>query len=86
MDDRVMRSRRRHVVFPWIGPLLLAACTLVAQTPPVIDYESRFHPVIARNGMVSSQERMASEVGLQVLKEGGNAVDAGDRGWRILLQ
>jgi len=72
-----MRSRRRHEVFPWIGILLLATCTLVAQTSPIIDYESRFHPVIARNGMVSSQERMASEVGLQVLKEGGNAVDAG---------
>nr|VFK54583.1 MAG: gamma-glutamyltransferase 1 . Threonine peptidase. MEROPS family T03 [Candidatus Kentron sp. TUN]VFK57620.1 MAG: gamma-glutamyltransferase 1 . Threonine peptidase. MEROPS family T03 [Candidatus Kentron sp. TUN] len=35
-----------------------------------------FHPVVARNGMVSSQQRLASLEGLKVLKEGGNAVDA----------
>lgn len=33
-------------------------------------------PVFARHGMVSSSQPLASEIGLRVLREGGNAVDA----------
>ena len=33
-------------------------------------------PVWARHGMVSSQEQMATRVGLDILRRGGNAVDA----------
>ena len=33
-------------------------------------------PVRARNGMVASQSFIASQVGADVLMEGGNAVDA----------
>ncbi|WP_289115890.1 gamma-glutamyltransferase [uncultured Psychrobacter sp.] len=35
------------------------------------------HPVWAKNGMVATQEALASDIGLQILKDGGNAVDAG---------
>ncbi|MEZ7501405.1 gamma-glutamyltransferase [Psychrobacter sp. Arc29] len=35
------------------------------------------HPVWAKNGMVATQEALASDIGLQILKNGGNAVDAG---------
>jgi len=31
-----------------------------------------FHPVVARNGMVSSEQELASRIGLQILKSGGN--------------
>lgn len=34
------------------------------------------HPLWAKNGMVASQEALASEIGLQILRDGGNAVDA----------
>src|SRR3978361_2390590 len=34
------------------------------------------HPAVARTGMVNAQEPLATEVGLAVLKKGGNAVDA----------
>ncbi len=33
-------------------------------------------PVIARHGMVVSQERLSAEVGADILKRGGNAIDA----------
>jgi gamma-glutamyltranspeptidase/glutathione hydrolase len=41
-----------------------------------IRYDSIDHPVIAREAMVVSQNRVASEVGAQILREGGNAVDS----------
>ena len=36
----------------------------------------RFHPVHSSLGIVSSQERLASEVGALMLRKGGNAIDA----------
>ena len=35
-----------------------------------------FHPVVASNGMVASEQELASQIGLDILKSGGNAVDA----------
>lgn len=35
-----------------------------------------FHPIYAKNGMVASEQGLASEVGAQILRQGGNAVDA----------
>lgn len=35
------------------------------------------HPIWAKNGMVASQQELASQVGVDILKQGGNAVDAG---------
>ncbi|HEX7636944.1 MAG TPA: gamma-glutamyltransferase [Burkholderiaceae bacterium] len=35
-----------------------------------------FHPVHTRHGMVASESALASAVGVKVLKDGGNAVDA----------
>ena len=34
------------------------------------------HPVFARNGMVASQEARATRIGVEVLAQGGNAIDA----------
>jgi len=35
-----------------------------------------FHPVAARNGMVATEQELATQIGLNILKAGGNAVDA----------
>lgn len=43
---------------------------------PIIDYKERFLPVVARQGMVVGPEELAAEVGAQMLRQGGNAVDA----------
>ena len=47
-----------------------------ANTQPIIRYDSIQHPVVAAGGMVVSQNEAASEVGRQILFDGGNAVDA----------
>lgn len=35
-----------------------------------------FHPVEARNGMVASEQELATRIGVNILRAGGNAVDA----------
>ena len=35
-----------------------------------------FHPVVARHGMVATEQALASQVGVDILKAGGNAIDA----------
>ncbi|MGK7925688.1 MAG: gamma-glutamyltransferase [Spirulina sp.] len=47
-----------------------------AQDTPIFSFRDRFHPVTAENGMVATQEALATQAGLEVLKEGGNAIDA----------
>ncbi|MEB5974758.1 gamma-glutamyltransferase [Pantoea dispersa] len=49
-----------------------------ASAPPVsygVDSDT-FHPVKAQHGMVASVDAMATRVGVDILKHGGNAVDA----------
>ena len=41
-----------------------------------IDYESPFHPVVGESGMVVTQNYLSSEIGIEILNQGGNAVDA----------
>lgn len=41
-----------------------------------VNYGQIHHPVVGRGGMVASQSALATNVGLEVLRKGGNAVDA----------
>src|SRR5258705_2731288 len=61
---------------------LILACSLPAgaqeqrrafYTPPAAD---SIHAVAAEHGMVVAQEKIAAQIGADVLKHGGNAVDA----------
>ena len=72
-----MRLRRKDLI---VFAITLVFITITgvssAQERPIYRTRDIFHPVIAENGMVSSQEEWATVAGLQVLKEGGNAIDA----------
>ena len=57
------------IIMGLLGPLS-------ANTLPIIEYASVNHPTIDDDGMVVSQRKIASEVGAQILKKGGNAIDA----------
>ena len=41
-----------------------------------IDYLSPYHPTISNSGMVVSQNNLSSDIGIEILNKGGNAVDA----------
>ena len=41
-----------------------------------IDYPHPFHPTASKSGMVVSQNALSSEIGIEILDMGGNAVDA----------
>jgi gamma-glutamyltranspeptidase/glutathione hydrolase len=63
----------------WITGLALGLSFQVMAAPPPVSYgveEDVFHPVKAHNGMVSSVDAIATRVGVDILKQGGNAVDA----------
>ncbi len=42
----------------------------------VIARDALFYPVMAQNGMISAEDGLAAEVGVEILRQGGNAVDA----------
>ena len=41
-----------------------------------IDYPHPFHPTSSKSGMVVSQNTLSSDIGIEILEMGGNAVDA----------
>jgi len=76
-------------LFPKLTPLLLSsALTLTLCYPAIHIANSQANeasifsemataqPIYAKHGMVSSQEALASKIGVDILKQGGNAVDA----------
>jgi gamma-glutamyltranspeptidase/glutathione hydrolase len=74
--------RRARALLP-ASCLVAALAAVAAPSGPAdtgfVNYDLSseiFHPVHARHGMVTSESAPASEVGLKVLKSGGNAVDA----------
>ena len=55
--------------------LLFFNFTLLAQQS-YIDYRSPFHPTVTKSGMVVSQNIDSSNIGIEILDMGGNAIDA----------
>ena len=59
--------------------LLAGGAFAAVANPPPVSYgveEDVFHPVRAQNGMVASVDAAATNVGVDILRQGGNAVDA----------
>ncbi|MEK9727014.1 MAG: gamma-glutamyltransferase [Candidatus Margulisiibacteriota bacterium] len=60
-----------------ISIAMMCLSTVIFGTPtPILSHNAIHHPVKGTHGMVSSQEKIASNIGLNVLKKGGNAIDA----------
>ena len=59
-----------------LASLLFAANPALAQRKQLLEYPSIHSPVVGESGMVVSQNAVASRVGADILREGGNAVDA----------
>ncbi|PEI04542.1 gamma-glutamyltransferase [Pantoea agglomerans] len=58
--------------------VVAGANAVPVQAPPVsygVDSDT-FHPVKAQHGMVASVDALATQVGVEILRQGGNAVDA----------
>ena len=59
-----------------ISFLFTLALCLAAKSASYIDYVSPYHPVVGNSGMVVSQNKLSSDIGIEILNKGGNAVDA----------
>ena len=69
----------RNALFALVACLICLE-PLAAQAPAVIDAApatgARIEAIAARHGMVAAQEARAARIGVEVLEQGGNAVDA----------
>src|SRR5262249_8814904 len=76
---RSMIGIARNALFALVA-CLIGLEPLGAQAPAVIDAAPatgvRIEAVAARHGMVAAQEARAARIGVEVLEQGGNAVDA----------
>jgi len=61
---------------PLLLLLLLLALPARAQDAVVLSERDLHHPAFGRHSMVVSQEEQATRIGVEVLRRGGNAVDA----------
>lgn len=59
-----------------IGLAAMLATPLAAQKKQLLEYPSIHSPVVGEKGMVVSQNAIASRVGADMIRRGGNAVDA----------
>lgn len=60
----------------WAIFLSQFAIAAAAQESAVFSRKDVFHPAFAERGMVATQEAVATRIGVDILKDGGNAIDA----------
>ncbi|MCK8045573.1 gamma-glutamyltransferase [Shewanella sp. 1CM18E] len=64
------------MVIPLTTLTITASAPAQAKEPSIYSHMATAQPVWAKHGMVSSQEALATQAGVEILKQGGNAVDA----------
>ncbi len=73
---RTAPGSRAAIVILALCASLLAPAPRGAQDRVVVSPLDLVHPVHATNGMVATQEALATRIGVDILERGGNAVDA----------
>jgi len=66
----------KNVFYSFSLIAILSNTAYSSETAPLLNFNARILPVVATKGMVASQESRATKVGVQILEQGGNAVDA----------
>ena len=67
----------RAFIYGLCGALIFAPVSQAQNAAePIVAGFARTQPVVAKNGMVVAQEAIAARIGIDILKRGGNAVDA----------
>ncbi|TWT18830.1 gamma-glutamyltransferase [Luteimonas wenzhouensis] len=72
----MVRSLASKVAILVSGCLLALSLGAAAQPRQLLNYEAIHKPEVGRSGMVVSQNQAASRAGAEILRQGGNAVDA----------
>ncbi|WP_076409413.1 gamma-glutamyltransferase [Shewanella sp. UCD-KL12] len=77
-----MRSLKRLFVAISVALPLIGASSALTSVPAqatessIYSHMATVQPIWAQHGMVSSQEALATQAGVEILKQGGNAIDA----------
>ncbi len=66
-------SKTTFTIFLMLG---ISTAAIAEEKAPLLNFNARIFPKIATKGMVASQEARATKVGVDILNQGGNAVDA----------
>src|SRR5213592_5046406 len=72
----MMRARFARICLAFFVAFGAASVARADNPPPIVEGQARVLPVLAGNGMVVAQEGKAARIGVDILKRGGNAVDA----------
>ena len=77
---KIHRRALTVVTVTILGSLTASADTAgqaqALQSAAINEYNAINHPVVGRNGMVASQNADATRVGIEIMRQGGNAIDA----------
>ena len=71
-----MLSRTFILLIQFFFVFISGFSNVYSQNTKVISHKDIHHPVSGQNGIVATQEALATDVGLNILREGGNAIDA----------
>jgi gamma-glutamyltranspeptidase/glutathione hydrolase len=79
-----MKNKRSRRILSWLVITFLIATSITTPAPQHLSIPTELtaaaaasQPVRAKHGMVASTSQIASQVGVDVMKRGGNAIDAG---------